>query len=376
MQVPVKLLLALKPSVAPALLVAVGSSTVVFVATPFLLAGIADERNISLGTVGWISTAQLAGFVIASWTAGKFLRPVRSVFVMAGVLGIVANLLSAIAPTLLTLAGTRVISGISLGLAAWFGWQAAFGDAEKTGDVAVVGPLVGVVSAPAIALLIQTIGVDWLFVVLAVIAGSPLLLAHTVDRVDRLRPHQTRHAATRAARLILVGLGLVTMGGSSVFIYAAVIGQDLRNMSPVAVSLLFSVNAVAGIPAAKWAGPRGAAGFWFLGTATMAILMASIDNQVAFSIGLVGWGFCFFMAIPASFALLASRSAFPAERAGDAQAVMALGRVFGPLLGGALIASGSSVALGFTAAGIVAMAAVMLLYADRRALPLIGHRFR
>ena len=135
MQVPVKLILALKPSVAPALLVAIASSTVVFVSTPFLLAGIAEERNISVGTVGWVSTAQLAGFVIASWAAGKFLRPVRSVFVVGASLGIVANLASAIAPNLVTLAGTRGLSGISLGLAAWFGWQAAFvaaGDSEMS----------------------------------------------------------------------------------------------------------------------------------------------------------------------------------------------------------------------------------------------------
>lgn len=375
MQVPVRLLLAFKPSVAPALLVAIASSTVVFVATPFLLSGIADERNISLGTVGWVSTTQLAGFVIASWVGGKFLKPVRSVFITGAVIGALANLASAIAPNLLVLSGTRFLSGISLGLAAWFGWQAAFGDAEKTGDVAVIGPLVGTVTAPGVSILIETIGVDWLFVVLAAVAASPLIFAHAVPTVDSLRPHRTRHSATRAARLILVALGLVTLGGSSVFVYAAAIGKNLNGLSPFYVSMLFSANALVGIPAAKWHGRRGPAGLWFVGTALMAILMASVRNDAVYSFGLVAWGFIFFMAIPSAFELLASRSAFPSERAGDAQAVMALGRVFGPLLGGALIASGSSVTLGFCAAGIIASAALMLLYADRRALPFVGHRF-
>jgi DHA1 family inner membrane transport protein len=374
MLVPVRLLLALKPSVAPALLVAIASSTVVFVATPFLLSGIADERNISLGAVGWISTTQLAGFVLASWVGGKFLKPVRSVFITGSVLGATANLASAVAPSLLVLSGTRFVSGVSLGLAAWFGWQAAFGDAEKTGDVAVIGPLVGTVTAPGVSILIETVGVDWLFVVLAAVAASPLIFAHAVPTVDGLRPHRTRHAATRAARLILVALGLVTLGGSSVFVYAAAIGANLNGLSPFYVSMLFSANALVGIPAAKWRGRRGPAGLWFLGTALMAILMASVRNDAVYSFGLVAWGFIFFMAIPAAFALLASRSAFPSERAGDAQAVMALGRVFGPLLGGALIASGSSVTLGFCAAGIISTAALMLLYADRRALPFVGHR--
>lgn len=372
MQVPVKVLLALRPSVAPALLVAVASSTVVFAVGPFLLAGIADERNISLGSVGWVSTTQLAGFVFASWVGGKFLRPVRSVFIIAALIGLVANLASAIAPSLLLLSVTRLASGVSLGLATWFGWQAAFGDAGKTGDVAVIGPLVGVVTAPVAALLIEGIGVDWFFVVLAVIAASPLLFAGQVPRTDRLRPHQTRHAATRAARVILLALGTITLGGSSVFIFAAVIGQDLNGLSPLAVSLLFSANALVGIPAAKWTGARGPAGIWFLATAVLAVLMAGVRNNLVFGFALVAWGFVFFMAIPAAFALLASRSAFPSERAGDAQAVMALGRVFGPLLGGALIAHGSSAALGWCAGGVMASAAVVLLYVDRRTLPWVN----
>lgn len=366
MLIPVRLLLAFKPSVAPALLVAIGSSTVVFAATPFLLPAIATDRDISLGTVGWISTAQLAGFVVASWVAGRFLHPVRSVFVTGAVLGVVANLGSAVAPTLGLLAVSRFGSGVSLGLLSWFAWQAAFGDTGKTGDVAVIGPLVGTITAPGVAILIETVGVDWLFVVLAAVTATPLLWAKRVATVAELRPHRTRHAATRAARVILLALGAITMGGSSVFVYAAAIGTGLNGMSAVTVSLLFSANAVAGIPAAKWTFRRGPAGLWFVGTAGCALLIAAVRSNIAFAIGLIGWGFVFFMGIPAAFQLLASRSRFPEERAGDAQAVMALGRVFGPLIGGALIAHGSSATLGVVAAGIIVSAALLLLYADRR----------
>ena len=374
MQVPVRLLSALRPSVAPALLVAIASSTVVFVSTPFLLAGVAEQRNVSLGAVGWISTAQLLGFVAASFIGGRYLAPVRGVFIGGALLGCTANLLSAVAPSLLTLSGARLLSGLSLGLAAWFGWQAAFGNAEKTGDVAVIGPLVGVVTAPAVSALIETVGVDWLFVVLAGVTASPLLFAGKVPR-SVPRPDRTeRHAPTRAARVILVALTCITLGGSSVFIFAAAIGTGLNGIDPFVVSLLFSANSLVGIPAAKWPGNRGPAGFWYLCTAMMAILLASVRNQWLFGFGLVAWGFVFFMATPAVFGLLASRSAYPAERAGDAQAVMALGRVFGPLLGGALIAHGSSVTLGFCAAAIIGAASLALLYVDRRTLPIIGTR--
>ena len=372
MQVPLKLLSAMKPSVAPALLVAIGSSTVVFVSTPFLLAGIADQRDVSLGAVGWISTAQLLGFVIASWASGRWLTPIRAVFIGGAVLGCIANLLSAVAPTLLALSGARLLSGLSLGLAAWFGWQAAFGDAGKVGDVAVIGPLVGVVTAPAVSLMIETIGVDWLFVFLAAVTATPLIFAGSVPtslpRSDRAK----RNAPTRAASAILLALTMVTLGGSSVFIYAAAIGTELNSLDPITVSLLFSANSLVAIPAARWRGNRGPAGFWYLCTAAMAILLASVRQPFLFGFGLVAWGFVFFMATPAAFQLLASRSAFPAERAGDAQAVMALGRVFGPLLGGALLAHGSSVALGFCAAGVMTAASLILLYVDRRMPSTVG----
>jgi predicted MFS family arabinose efflux permease len=368
MLIPVRLLLAFKPSVAPALLVAIASSTVVFSATPFLLPAIAADRDISLSLVGWISTGQLGGFVVASFLAGRLLRPERHVFIIGAVLGVLANLSSAVAPNLALLTVARSLSGLSLGLAAWFGWQAAFGDNDRTGDVAVIGPLVGVVSAPAVSLLIQTAGVDWLFVVLAAVTGLPLLFAHRIERSVAPVDRGERHGATRAARLILLALGLITMGGSTVFVYAAAIGTGLNGLSAGTVALLFSGNAMAGIPSAKWQGRRGSAGFWFFGTAVCSVLIASVRNDFVFAIGLVGWGFIFFMGLPAAFGLLAARSAYPQERAGDAQAIMALGRVFGPLIGGALLASGSSTSLGIVAAGIIATAALMLLYADRRNL--------
>ncbi len=374
MQVPVRLLTALRPSVAPALLVAIASSTVVFISTPFLLAGVAEQRNISVGTVGWISTTQLLGFVVASFLGGRYLTPVRSVFVGGAILGCVANLLSAVSPTLLALSGARLLSGLSLGLAAWFGWQAAFGDAEKTGDVAVIGPLVGVVTAPAVSALVESVGVDWLFVVLAAVTATPLLFANKVPRTVQRPERRERHAPTRAARVILVALIFITLGGSSVFIFAAAIGTGLNGLDPFTVSILFSCNSLVAIPAAKWRGNRGPAGFWYFCTAVMAILLASVRNQWLFGFGLVAWGFVFFMATPAVFGLLASRSTYPAERAGDAQAVMALGRVFGPLFGGALISHGSSVTLGFCAAGIMGAASLALLYVDRRTLPVIGAR--
>jgi DHA1 family inner membrane transport protein len=365
-QAPVRLLAAARPSVPAALLVAIASSTAVFAATPFLLPAVSDAYDVAVSTAGWMSTAQLAGFVVASWVGGRFLRPVRSVFVVGTLIGVLANLGSAVAPSFELLTVMRFASGLSLGFAAWIAWQAAFGDSEKTGDVAVVGPLVGMVMSPLIVLLLETIGLRWLFVILAAITATPLIWTRQVARTDRLRPHRTRHTPTRAARAILFALGAITLGGSSVFVYSAAIGKDLDGLSPLTVSLLFSGNAVAAIPSARWTGRRGPAGVWFLATALCALAIAASRSGLIFGVALVGWGFVFFMGIPAAFNLLAERSSFPEERAGDAQAMMALGRVFGPIMGGALLAAGSEVTLGLVSAAVMSFGACLLLYVDRK----------
>lgn len=365
-QAPVRLLAAAKPSVPAALLVAIASSTAVFAATPFLLPAAADEYDVAVSTAGWMSTTQLAGFVLASWVGGRFLRPVRSVFVVGTLIGVLANLGSAAAPTFEFLTVMRFASGLSLGLAAWIAWQAAFGDTAKTGDVAVVGPLVGMVMSPLIVFFLETIGLRWVFVILALITATPLIWTRQVPSTDRLRPHRTRHSPTRAARAMLFALGAITLGGSSVFVYAAAIGKDLNDLSPATVSLLFSGNALLAIPAARWTGRRGPAGIWFLATALCAFAIASSRNSLVFGAAIICWGFVFFMGIPAAFKLLAERSSFPEERAGDAQAMMALGRVFGPIMGGTMLAAGSEVALGFASAAVMSFGGLLLLYVDRQ----------
>ncbi len=131
------------------------------------------------------------------------------------------------------------------------------------------------------------------------------------------------------------------------------------------VSLCFSANALVAIPAAKWRGRRGPAGLWFGLMAVLAVIVPSVHVPVIFAAALIIWGMFFFMGIPAAFGLLASRSQFPQERAGDAQATMALGRVVGPLVGGAFIAADQTAAMGVVAGAIMLTACMMMLYVDR-----------
>jgi len=103
-------------------------------------------------------------------------------------------------------------------------------------------------------------------------------------------------------------------------------------------------------------------------TGLMAVLVGSVHTPVAFWIALPLWGFSFWMGVPGAFSLLAERSRYPNERAGDAQAVMAAGRVVGPLVGGALYTISPSV-LGAVGGGVMAAAGFAMLYIEWRIHP-------
>lgn len=369
-QAPVRLAVALRPNIPAGLFTASAVSTVVFSATPFLIPAIADDRRLDVGLVGTISTAQLAGFVLATSFAPRRFRPRRRMMVAAIVFGVIANLLSAFSPWFAMLLGARFVSGLSLGLIAWIAWAEVFGDDERVGDVAVIGPIIGTIASPIVAVIADRSGPDWLFLVLAGLYVVPALFTRTMRLDAAQRPRRQRHRPTRAAFAILIALGLLTFGGSATFVYIGAIGTDLVGLSPFVVSLAFSANAIAGLPSARYRGSRNLAGLWMAITGLAALAVCTLHVAGVFWLGMIAWGFSFWMGVPGAFSLLAERSNYPDERAGDAQAVMAAGRVVGPLVGGALYEIGPEV-LGIGAgAGMLAGAAI-LVYAEWRIRPTV-----
>lgn len=371
-QTPVRVVQTLRPNIAAGVLSAAAVSTVVFSATPFLVRGVASDQGVSVGAVGIISTAQLLGFMLTTWAAGRFLRARRRMLVIAVVIGVAANLASGWAPWFSFLVGARLVSGVSLGLIAWIAWAEAFGDNEKVGDVAVIGPIVGTVSSPIIAAVIEQSGPDVLFYGLAAVYLLPLFFIRSTNLDAAAKPKQERHRPTRAATAILISLGMATCGGSAVFVFAGVIGQDQVGLSPLLVSLAFSANALASVPSARYRGTRRLPGFWMFLTAFLAVSVGTLHHPLVFWLALSGWGFAFWMFTPGAFALLAERSRYPGERAGDAQAIMAGGRVVGPLIGGAAYAI-SPTALGLVGGGIMLAAAILMVYVEWRIHPHVLH---
>ncbi|MGF1596859.1 MAG: MFS transporter [Acidimicrobiales bacterium] len=334
MQIPVRLVVLLRPSVSPGILLAVGFSTFVLSATPFLFDLLVDEYHIGLTAASLIGVFQLGGFVLGSWWAGRWLLPRRRFFVVALAVAVATNLASATLPAFAVLVALRFVSGLSLGLISWYAWVQVFGNDRGTGDIAVIGPVAGVVASPLIALFAAGGGAAGVYALLGTLAIVPLVFNRGSGASERVPFRTERSSPVPAARIILAALGLFTLGGSAVFQYAVVVGSDRLDLGAGTVALVFSANAIAAVPAAKWPWRRGLPGPWMAVTGLCAVVMPSSPSTAVFAGAITVWGFAFWMGLPGVFTVLAERSANPADRAGDAQAVMAAGRVFGPFVGG------------------------------------------
>lgn len=375
MQVPIRLVTLIRPSVPPGVLLAVGFSSVVLGSTPFLLDLVVAEYGISLISASMIGVAQLCGFVFGSWGSGRWLQPRRRVFVASLCVAIVANLVSTLLPPFTLLVALRFVSGVTLGLLTWFGWVQVFGEEKGMGDIAVMGPITGIVSAPLIATFAIG-GATQVFMLLAVLAVVPLLFNQGTG-ADKVIPKKSaRSKPIPEATAILVALGLFTLGGSSVFQFAVVLGTGRPGLSVSTIALVFSANAIAGIPGAKWPWSRGMPGAWMAATGCCAIIMSNATSGPLFAVIVVVWGFAFWMGVPGVFSVLSQRSANPADRAGDAQAIMASGRIFGPLMGAAVLEAFGERALGLVGGGLMLTAGAIVLAlqlkASERTIPLAG----
>ena len=367
MQSPVQVVTLLRPQTRADLLAAAAFTSLVFTATPFLLPAVAEDYDVSLGTASLISTAQLAGFVFVSWTVGRVANPSRRLLLLALAAAAACNAASALMPWFSGLLVLRSLGGAALAVIAWLGWQEVFGDQDRMGDVAVVGPVMGIAGAPAASALADSFGADAVFVMLALLAAVPPLLPKPAADLSANAPRKAdRSKPIPATRLILLCLGTVTFGGSAVFVFAAALGSTRIGLDPVVVSIAFSANAAVGIPAARYRGERPLAGLWLAGTGVMAIVLTTVTVGAIFWAAIVVWGFAFWAGIPGVFKLLAARSAHPADRAGDAQSIMAAGRVFGPLLGAAFVEAEALTALGIVAGGLIITAALLLVAIERR----------
>ena len=359
MQVPFRLLNALRLHTEIGLVAAMAVAMATFSATPLVLAPLAVEFEVSTGTAALFSAAQLGSFVVGSWTAGRVVDPSRRLFVISLVTLSAANVAAAFVGSFVVLVVTRSVSGLALGVLTWLAYSQVFGDDERTGDITTVGPLTAVVSAPIIGVLLELGDVRAVFLVLAGVSLVPLVWVPAIVVPDRTPTGRNR--AVRAALVVIAALTIATLGGSAVFVFMGAIAADRYGMSALVISLAFSANALVSIPAARFRGRRRFAGGYFALTGVCAVISTQADQTAVLWVVLCVWGVAFWMAVPGSYTLLAERSRFPTERAGDAQAAMAFGRALGPLVAGALVAGGEYTTLGWVGGGLLVVAGALLV---------------
>ncbi len=349
---PARALGAIKPTASPGLLVSSASIAATFTATPFVIAEAVTKYGVSAGTAALLSTAQVGGFMVANLIGNRKFTASASLARSSMAAFAVLNLASLFAPTLALLIALRVIAGGAMGLLTWIAWADSATDGVRRGEIAAIGPLAAAVFAPIHAVVGSLGGLPALYGLLALVAAFGLSLSTTVatHEISKTRnPIQTA-----GVRWVLAAMMIITAAGSSVFVFTRVIAETNLGMSSLATSIALSVNALAGIPGARFAGRRRLPGLWLAITGASAFLLVIVEEPWQFFAVLIVWGISFWVAVPEVFSLLADRSVFPSDRVGDAQAVMSFGRVLGPTVGGALIAGGS-----FTTLGIVAALAML-----------------
>ena len=276
MQVPFRLLNALRLHTEIGLVAAMAVAMATFSATPLVLAPLAVEFEVSTGTAALCSAAQLGSVVVGSWTAGRVVDPSRRLFVIGLVTLSAANVVAAFVGSFVVLVVTRSVSGLALGVLTWLAYSQVFGDDERTGDITTVGPLTAVVSAPIIGVLLELGDVRAVFLVLAGVSLVPLVWVPSIVVPDRTPTGRNR--AVRAALVIIAALTIATLGGSAVFVFMGAIAADRYGMSALVISLAFSANALVSIPTARFRGRRRFAGGYFALTGVCAVISTQADQ--------------------------------------------------------------------------------------------------
>lgn len=330
-----------------------------FAATAFLVPVVADRFSVSLGAAGLISVCQVGGFTATTLIAGRRFRPGRHVLVAAALAQVAANLISAATPWWWLLLTSRLLAGIGLGLVTWLAWIDAMRERQVMKDVAGVGPLTALAAAPLFGLLAVQWGDRPIFILLAIAAAVPLGFRVRFEGLAATK-RRLRMSPSRSNLVLLVALAFITLAGSSMWVFTAAMAERRIGLSLAGASLAFSVNAGAGLIATRLRARPGSAHLWVAGIAGAVAAMVWVPSAAVFYAAMAAWGFCFWMAIPEVLRQVASWSLVPEERVGDAQGLMALGRMAGPALGGLLVGTGSFIVLGIEAAAGTLLAAVLI----------------
>jgi predicted MFS family arabinose efflux permease len=236
------------------LAVLAGAAVVAFMfsATPFLIPEVADRYGVALGSAGFISTFQVSGFGLVAFLAGRWWRPTRTKLVVALLAMVVFDAGSALTSDLPMLLGLRFAAGGAAGVLTWLAWADAMRHPGSMRDVAAIGPITALVSAPLLVWMAESGGDRALYWVLAV---SPLLAVFVpISFGDAVPSARDPMSPSRSNRVLLFALAIMTMAGAALFVFVGALAQDEIGMSGLGLALGFSLHSLSGLVAARTRG--------------------------------------------------------------------------------------------------------------------------
>jgi len=339
-----------------ALIAATAAVTMMFSSTPFLIEPISEHYGISAGLAGAISVVQVGAFAAANFLLPRLLRPNGRILRAGAIALVVLNALSAVAGVFPLLVVLRFFAGFAAGTMTWLAWSNAMRRQSSMSSVAATGPVAALIAAPLLSI-IAGYGDQAVFGFLAIVAIPAAVLWAPVSGRKR---GKGVISGSKSNRILLASLFGMTFFGSALFINQSIIAQESYGISSFATSIGFSLNAAGGLLGARLSRFHKHPG-WFLASVGPAALLSVLGPLPLFYVGMAWWGFGFWMGVPGVLQMLVDRSLEPAERAGDGQGMLALGRAGGPVLGGAFVDAGAVTGLAVTAAVGVAVSGLSVV---------------
>jgi hypothetical protein len=313
---------------------------------------------VRLGTAGLISSVQVLGFAVSVFAAGRRLSPSRAALVVAALTGVACDSASALVVSFPALLGLRFAAGAAAGFLTWLAWADAMRSPRSMRDVAAVGPLTVLVAAPLLAWVASAGGDRAVYLLLAGSMVFPAIVP--VQFSSEPMRGRRKMSPSRSNLVLLAGLGILTMAGSALFVFLGAFAKIEAGLTAVGLSIGFSVNALAGLIGARLRWRPQHAWPWLVLVSVSATSIVLFPGALAYYIGMFGWGFAFWMAVPTVLGRVAEWSLAPDERVGDAQSIMALGRAAGPSVAAVLVGSGRFGGLAvFAGTGLLASAGVV-----------------
>jgi predicted MFS family arabinose efflux permease len=327
-----------------------------FAATPFLIAPLAERYGISEGFAGSISVAQVGAFAVVNFVLPRLVRPSGKLLRFSAFSLVALNLLSVFAGMYAILLFLRVLAGAAAGTMTWLTWSNAMRRKRSMSSIAATGPMTALVAAPLMSI-VAGWGDQAVYATLAIAAVPAAVLWAPVAGRRRARGVIS---GSRSNRILLASLFGLTFFGSALFINQTIVARDIHGLSSLASSVAFSLNAAGALLGARLSTRHRYPG-WFLASIGPAAIITVIGPTWLFYVGMTWWGFAFWMSIPGVLQMLVDRSLEPTERAGDGQGVLALGRAAGPALGGVFVDSGALIALAATSAVGIAVSGLTVV---------------